>query len=119
MKNSKILQAYNATESLIDNTNLSATKQWELYQLRKKLLSHVEFMRERIKAIQNKYTQFADENGMLSGDKAIEFQNEASELDNMEKDVSDIEKVEFYIDDNDGITVRTMEALEDFIEFKK
>lgn len=119
MKNSKILQAYNATEALADNNAISDDIQWEIYQLRKKLFPHIEFTQERLETIKSKYAEFADDKGNLIGEKADEFKNEVQSLNDLEKDTSDISKFTFVVKAGHGVTAKIMEALEDFIDFEK
>ena len=114
MKQYQIIQAYNAMETLADNNNLTKEDQWKIFILRKSLRSHVEFQQEQEKALTEKYTPFADEQGILRGEKYTEYLNEKEELQNMEVECS-FEKIKLQL--KDGITFKTIESLENFIEF--
>ena len=114
MKLSTIIQGFRATEELADK-NFTNEEQWQIYNLRKVLRSHVEFYKERENNINAQYIKFADSNGVLSGEKFIEYQNKKKELDDMETSV-DYQPIELPV--IDGINFKTMEALENFITFK-
>lgn len=116
MKQAKIIQAYKATEEISKNTNLSLDTLWTFYRLRKALLPHWEFQVEREEALKNKYSQYADENGTISGEPYKEYLNEFNELLNLDKDV-EFEKVKLVLQEGMGITIQMMESLDDFVEF--
>ena len=118
MKQYKIIQAYNATEGMSKCDKLSADTLWSVYQLRKKLYPHVEFQQEREQALKEKYSKFADEEGLVSGKPYQDFLKDLEELANLDKEI-EFEKIQIKIQDEMGITVQMMEALEDFIEFTK
>ena len=114
MKQYEIISVYNATEELADNKNLTSKEQWALYNLRKDLRSHVEFQKEREQVITGKYAKFADENGKIYGENYQNYLKELEELNDMDIEW-DKEKIKLPL--VDGINFKTIEALEDFIEF--
>lgn len=116
MKQSKIIKAYKDMEELAGNTNLTDSEQWDLYQLRKILRPHYEFQQEREAVIRERYVKDVDENGNLRGEKAKAFMKDFEDLGNMEADVAEFKKP---LIRNAGVNFKTMEALEDFIEFCK
>ena len=115
MKQVDIVKAYKDLEALSDIKDFHSEEQWALYSLRKELRSYVDFYEERMKAIADKYSEFADENGMITGQHYLDYTREKSDLDNMEIK-EEIKKIELPI--VDGITFLTMEALDNFIIFK-
>ena len=119
MKQYKIINAYRALNALSNNDRFSYEVLWSLYQLKKDLQPHAEFYDEALNKINQKYSQYADENGMIKGDPFKEYSIQLSELEQMEKDVSDIDKPVLKIKDMPGISLQVVEALEDFIEFQK
>lgn len=120
MKQYKIVRAHEATESLSKCENLNVDTLWAIYQLRKKLYPHVEFQLERDKALKEKYSEFADEEGMIRGKPYNDFLSEKEKLANLEvEDIDLSEKIKIKLQDGIGITVQMMEDLEDFIEFVK
>ena len=116
MKQINIINAYNALESLSDIKDFHAKEQWALYSLRKELRSFVDFYKERMNVLTNKYKEFADDQGVITGQPYIDYMNEKDELDNMEIE-QEINKIQLPI--VDGITFLTIESLDDFITFKE
>lgn len=114
MKQYKIINAYNATETLIDNDKLSIEDQWNLYKLRKSLRQYKEFYEERIEAIRQKYVSKVVDDKLI-GQDAVDFQNDIFDLDNMEIELDNIEQIKLKL--QEGITVHIIESLEDFVEF--
>lgn len=114
MKQYKIVNAYKQMELLADIKDLSEKEQWDLYQLRKTLKSHYEFQGEREQAIREKFNDFADDNGDIHDQHAKDFLNDLSELNNMEIDIKFIKPQIRLVK---GISFKTAEELEDFIEF--
>ena len=114
MKQINIINAYKALESLSTIKDYHAKEQWALYSLRKELRSFIDFYEERIKALANKYSEFADEKGMLYDQHYTDYINEKTELDNLEIEQT-INKIKLPI--VDGITFLTIESLEGFIDF--
>lgn len=114
MKQIKIIRAYQTIESLANVRDLDPKEQWSLYQLRKQLRSFYEFQEEREDAIREKYQEFADESGTLTGEKADEYLKELADINNMEQEL-DLEKIQIRL--VNGINFMTAEQLEDFIEF--
>lgn len=113
MKQFKIINAYNNTEFLAKNDKLSEQELWDVFQLRKALLPHVEYQNEREEALKEKY---ADKivDGKLSGEPMENFIKDLTEINQLEKEV-DIPKIQIHL--REGFTVLQMEALEDFVEF--
>ncbi len=116
MKQINIINAYKALESLSTIKDYHAKEQWALYSLRKELRSFIDFYEERIKALANKYSEFADEKGMLYDQHYLDYSKEKEELDSLEVE-QEISKIELPI--VDGITFLTIESLEDFVTFKE
>lgn len=117
MKQIKIMEAYHATERLADNAFLPMKTLWDIYNLRKKLAPHKEFQDSRERAFIDKYSPFANQDGVVAGSKYVEYQRERDELDNLDIDVSDIQRIEIMVTENLGLTVRDIEALEPFVDF--
>ena len=115
MKQINIIQAYNNLEGLLDIKYYHSKEQWALYNLRKELRSSVEFYEEQTEKIKNKYLEFADEKGILSGTHYQDYLRETEELNNLEIEPT-FEKITLPF--VDGITFKTAESLEEFIEFK-
>ena len=118
MKQFQLINAYKATDKLSHNDKLSANTLWGIYNLRKQLFPHWEFQVEREKDLQQKYSQYADAEGNITGQSYKEYMEELASLLNLDKDIS-IEKIQIHLTDDLGITVEMMEALEDFVEFTK
>jgi len=118
MTNYMINEVYNVTEKLSENKELSDSVLWCLYKLRKDLRIHIDFYKEREQDIKNKYMSYVDENGQIHGETMSQYLNEIKELNNMDKDVSNISKYTINIKDIHGITIHDMESLESFIEFE-
>ena len=116
MKQAKIIKAYKDMEELASNTHLSDMEQWDLYQLRKVLRPHYGFQQEREDAIREKYAEYIDEQGNIKGEPAQRFIKEFNDLGDMEVEMEEFTKPRIR---NAGINFKTMEALEDFIEFYK
>jgi len=115
MKQNKINQAYLALGRLGENDKLGVNDQWSIYTLRKMLRQYTEFYDERMTVIKNKYREFADKDGTLSGDKANEYIEECNELGEMEVDVEEYKKVTLKL--VAGIKCADIEVLEDFVDF--
>lgn len=116
IKQAQIISAYNAAEKISETARLSDSSLWELYHLRKVLREHSEFQTERENALRQKYTKFANEDGMISGDPYKAYLKELSELAGLEKEI-DIGKFNIHV--TEGMTIAQMEALEPFVEFAK
>ena len=115
MKQYQIIKVYNVLEDLAKLKDYHEDEQWALYNLRKQLRVHSDFQREREEAIKNKYSPYADKDGMLKGEKYIEFVAELEALNNMDIN-TEYQKIALPL--VDGINFLTIETLEDFIEFK-
>jgi hypothetical protein len=114
MKQIDIIKAYNDLETLSTIKDYHAKEQWALYSLRKELRSFIDFYKEQIDALGEKYKEFVDSEGILSGDPYLDYMKEKNELDNLEIE-QEIHKISLPI--VDGITFLTIESLEDFINF--
>ena len=114
MKQINIVNAYKSLESLSNIKDYQTKEQWALYKLRKELRPFVEFYDERNQATVKKYQQYADDEGILSGQHYQDYLKDFEELNNHEVDIN-IEKITLPF--VDGITFITAEQLEDFIEF--
>lgn len=117
MKQHQAINAYNMLEKLSENEHLSAAAQWEIYKLRKLLRPRVEFQQEREEAIREKYRPFANEQGTLEGEKSLEFMKELQALSYLDAEIEPFERPK--IETVQGITCKTMEPLEEFIEFTR
>lgn len=113
MKQIDIINAYKQMDELA-SIQFSKEDQWKIYCLRKALRPHVEFQDEQDKKLAEKYTPYADENGNLTGEKFLEFMREKQELALLEQETP--EKIELPL--LEGINFKTIEALENLIEFK-
>lgn len=115
IKQSKLVNAYNATEKLADDSTLSRQDKWKVFNLRKKLSPNMEFQTESEDKLKEKYAPFANENGVITGQTYQDYTKELNEIGKVEVDVGEIEKIKLPL--TDSTTVRIMEALEDFIAF--
>lgn len=115
MKQSKIIDAYNAIEMLSKNTELNEQEQWRLYQVRKLLRPHIEFQLEREDALKEKYKDYIDNEGKIAVEKAMEWNHDINKLMNMDVDINVTDKpiIRFV----KGVTCIVAEALDDFVEF--
>ena len=115
MKQIQLVNAHKDLEKLSENENLSDINQWEIYKLRKMLRPHMDFQDERENAILEKYRVFADKEGNLDSKKSAEYIKEIQDLAQMEIEIEPFVKPKIKI--VKGMTCKTMEPLEDFIEF--
>ena len=115
MKQFKIIQAFKATEDLVKVEDFSANDQWQIYTLRKNLRPHIEFQQEREKALADKYIKFADDKGNITGQHYIDYLKEQQELNNIDVEYNH-EPITLSL--VKGITFKTIEALEEFVDFK-
>ena len=114
MKQSKIIEAYNAS-ALLSECEITETEQWKLYKLRKVLRSHYEFQQQREDAVREKYSSFIDDRGMIAGEKAQEFVKDINAIGDLEVEIEEFEKPQITM--IKGITCKIIEPLEDFVEF--
>ena len=114
MKQFKIIEAYNSLPEFSDVKGLTKRDQWELYKLKGLLKPHFDFQVEQEENIKSKYRAYADNEGNLTGEKMNQFVKELDEITNMDVDIS-FEKPQIKI--TDGMTLKIMAPLEDFIEF--
>lgn len=119
MKQYQLIKAYKATEELSHNNKLPADVLWGIYKLRKLLSPHVDFQKEREEDLKKKYTEFADEEGNITGHHYTDYINDLVEIANIDKEIDLQEKIKLTIVDDLGISIEMMEDLEDFIEFTK
>ena len=119
MKQIKILNAYGVTEMLSKNDRLSVDALLALFKLRKFLQPYIEFAEERQQTIIEKYKQFIDEKGNITGEPFNNYTVEISELMETDIEIDPFEKRTIILKDDMGITLQMMEALEPFIEFDK
>lgn len=118
MKQSDIIKAYKATETLAEIKNLPTDTFWNIFELRRALKPHVDFQEEREIAINEKYVPFADENGTITGQHYLDYLKDLNELANFEKDIS-FDKFDFTYTEDMGINIHLVENLAEFINFKK
>ena len=116
MKQFEVIKAYNATEKLASIEGFTPKDQWQIYTLRKTLRPHIEFQQEREKALADKYIQYADDKGTITGQPYIDYLAEMQELNNM-----DIEETFTPVKLTlvEGVNFKTIEALAGFIEFEQ
>ena len=119
MKQSKIINAYEALKTFANNDKLSYDTLLDLFQLKNQLQSHIDFFDERHNAIKDKYRPLADENGNISGEALENYTKDFNELANMEKDISAISKPIIKVKEAPGLTLVVMDALQDFVTFEK
>ena len=115
MKQSKIIIAYNALPSLSNVKGFSKYEQWDLYKLRNLLKPHYDFQVEQETMIKNKYAEFADDDGNISGEYAKSYLKELNELNDMNVELEEFNKPRIQM--KDDITLTLIDALDDFIEF--
>ena len=118
MKQFKIINAYQFINTLSENDKLSYDTLWNLFQLKKLLQPHVDFFNEQLEKLKSKYLPKADENGTIEGETLVAYQNDISELSNMDKEI-EIKKFTLKLKETPGLTLKAMDALEDFVEFEK
>ena len=118
MKQIKIVQAYNTTEELSKNENLSVNAKWVLYKLRKDLHSHYDFYISESRNLFNQYETTTDENTITfkSAEEAKEYTSKQAEIDELEVELES-QKNSLRLSDVPNITVQQIEILEDFVEF--
>lgn len=114
MKQTKIIEAFNATTSLSE-LEFSELEQWKIYQLRKYLRPHYDYQVEREQAIQQKYIDYIEEDGTIKGEKAKEFLKEINDIGELEIELEKRDKTILHV--VKGVTFKLIEPLEDFVEF--
>lgn len=115
MKQFKIINAYKTLETLSENENLTELDQWNIYKIRKILRPHVEFQEEREQSVREKYQPYADNEGVLKGEKYLSFMQEMYDLSQLDVEIDAFNKPQ--IKAVKGITYKIIEPLEDFIDF--
>lgn len=119
MTNYNIIKAYNATDELAENKSLPVSSKWDIFELRKGLLPHIEFVQEQQAELLTKYNGKVNDQGGFSfedQEDAKQFAVEYEELLKFDKDVSDLKKPVIPID---SINVHTMETLSELVNFIK
>ena len=114
MKQSKIIEAYNAAMTLSE-CPISEVEQWSIYKLRKALRPHFDFQLEREDALREKYQDYIDEEGRITGVEAQKFFKDMKEIGNLDIELEKIDKPKIML--THGITCKIIEQLEDFVEF--
>ena len=114
----KIIKAYETTQELVENKDLTINAKWELFKLRKQLLPCYEFYANETRELISKYKTEINGNTISfeSAELANEFQIKQNEIDNFDIDKT-FEKVNLKLSDIPGITIPQMEQLEEFVEF--
>ena len=115
MKQSRIIELYKATEKLAKIEGFTPNDQWKIYTLRKNFRPHVEFQQERERALVEKYTPFADDNGVIKGEPYLNYLKEKAELNDLDVEFN-CEKIVLPL--LKGLTFQDIEELEDIVEFK-
>lgn len=118
MKQIKYIEAYNLTNELSRNTDLSINAKWILYKLRKILYPHYEFYIRESRELFDKYETTAHDDVITfeSPELAIEYTTKQAEIDNLEID-EPIEQLSLKLSDIPNITIQQIELLDGFIEF--
>lgn len=117
IKQGKIIKAYNATEKFSKDESISLEIKWKLYNMRRIMRPFYEFQSEQEVNIRNKYIQYADEKGNISGKPYTNFLSELEALSALDMDFDMPEKFSIILTDKSCFTVQDMEALEDFVDF--
>lgn len=114
----KIIQAYDATQEIIQKNDLSINAKWALFKLRKELISTYEFYVNESKELFSKYKTTVKDKTIIfeSPEFATEYQTKQDEIDNFEVEIS-ISSYKLKLSDIPNITVSQIELLDGFIEF--
>ena len=114
----KIVNAYEATQQLIKENNLSINAKWELFKLRKELLSTYEFYISESKELFDKYETVVNGTAITfeTPELATEYQTKQNEIDNFDVEIS-LSKHKLKLSDIPNISVSQIELLDGFIEF--
>ena len=115
MRQHQIITAYRTLETLSDNEFLTETDQWNLYKLRKLLKPHFDFQAEREESIREKYQDNINSDGTIEGKPAELFLKDMQAIQNLDVELEEFTKPKIKM--VKGITFKTIEPLEDFIEF--
>ena len=115
MKLSKIINAYRTLEILSDIEALTQNDQWNIYKLRSKLRTHIEFEQEQEKKIREKYIPFANEKGELNSEDTVKYMADMQKLVDMDVEIEEFTKPTIHF--VKGINCKITDPLEDFIEF--
>lgn len=113
----KIVQAFKASEKVIDNENLPNDVLWKIYKIRHVMMPSVEFQDIRENAIRNKYAAYLNDKGELVGTLYNEYLNDIRELGMMEVELDFDHREYIRYNPDYKLTIREIEALEDFIDF--
>lgn len=114
----KIVNAYEATQSLVKNDKLSINAKWELFNLRKELLTTYEFYVSESKKLISGYKTEIDGTSIVfeSPELAQEYKAKQDEMDNFDVQIP-IGSHKLKLSDIPDITVLQIEVLDGFIEF--
>ena len=114
----KIVKAYETTQELVENKDLTINAKWELFKLRKELLSCYEFYINESRDLLSKYKTEVNGNTISfeSETLAKDYKVKQDEIDNFDVDKI-FEKINLKLSDIPGITIPQMEKLDEFIEF--
>lgn len=118
MKQIKIAEAYNATENITKENDLSVQAKWVLYKLRKDLSSCYEFYVNESRELFSKYKTVVGKESIKFNnvEEAKDYKKKQDEIDNLEVEIV-AEKQQLKLSDIPNITVQQIELLDDFIEF--
>ena len=115
MTQSQIINAYKTLPELSEISGISKKEQWELYKLRNVLKTHFEFQVEQENKIREKYSEYADKDGNLFGEYAERFVNDMKEIADLEVELGEFDKPKIRI--QDGMTLKMIDPLDNFVEF--
>ena len=119
MKQIKIAQAYNVTEGLSKDQNLSIDAKWVLYKLRKDLYSYYEFYLTESQNLFSEYETTTEGSSITfkSAKEANEYTERQAKIDEFEVE-TEFQRKELKLSDIPNISIQQIEALEGFIDFK-
>ncbi len=114
----KIYKAYEETQILIKENNLSINAKWQLFKLRKELLPYYEFYASESQQLISKYKTTIKGNliEFESPELAQEYQSKQEEIDKFDVEIS-LSEHQLKLSDIPNITVEQIELLDGFIEF--
>lgn len=119
MRQYKVVRAYDITEELSKDENLSIAAKWVLYKLRKELAHYRDFYYEESKKLFDHYD--TEVNGdtitFKSPELAREYQIKQNEIDSFEIEPR-YAKQPLKLSDVPNITIQQIEELDDFILFE-
>lgn len=115
MKQYKIVNAYNALYALSEASGINKKEQWEIYRLRNILKPHFEFHTEQENKVREKYGEYADDAGNLSGEYADNFVKEMQEVNDIDVELDGFIKPQIRM--TEGITLKISDPLDGFVDF--